>query len=294
MAALRRDFLPDDLAPLLAAAGFDGCIAVQAEQSLAESDWLLELAAGHGFIRGVVGWVDLRDPGCGELLRRCAENPLFRGVRHVAQDEPDDRFLLRDDFGRGLAELEPLGLTYDVLVYARQLPAAVELVRRFPRQRFVLDHLGKPDIRGAGFATWRAQFRLLAEAENTCCKLSGLVTEADWSHWTPADFVPYLDSALESFGVERLMIGSDWPVCLLAGTYAETTAVVRDWVARLSDAERAAILGATAARFYGVGAAPHPTSASASSAVAGARPRRRARATTSATSSSLRGRRGPA
>jgi len=252
MAALKRDFLPDDLAPLLADAGFDGCIAVQAEQSTAETDWLLGLARRHGFVRGVVGWVDLRAPDCAAVLGEKAADSHLRGVRHIAQDEPDDRFLLRDDFGRGLAALEPLGLSYDILVYARQLPAAVELVRRFPRQRFVLDHLGKPDIRGGGFEAWRAHFRALAEADNVCCKLSGLVTEADWRAWTPADFVPYLDCALERFGADRLMIGSDWPVCLLAGSYEKTTAVVRDYLAALSSDERAAILGRTAARFYGI------------------------------------------
>jgi L-fuconolactonase len=252
MAALKRDFLPGDLESSLRAAGIDGCIAVQAQQSVAETEWLLELAHRHDFVRGVVGWVDLRAPHAAGELERLAADTRLRGVRHIAQDEPDDRFLLRGDVARGLAQLEPLGLTYDILVYARQLPAAVELVRRMPRQRFVLDHLGKPDIRGGGFDAWRRDFRALAEAENVCCKLSGLVTEAEWRSWKAADLIPYLDCALESFGAERLMIGSDWPVCLLAGSYGDVIAVVERWVERLSADERDAILGGTAARFYGV------------------------------------------
>lgn len=252
MAALKRDFLPADLEPLLRRAGVDGCIAVQAQQSVRETEWLLELAREHPFVRGVVGWVDLRAPGARADLERLSRDPRLRGIRHIAQDEPDDRFLLRSDFGRGLALLEPLGLTYDILIYQRQLPAAIELVRRMPRQRFVLDHLGKPDIRGGGFEVWRRGIRALAESENVCCKLSGLVTEADRQRWHASDFTPYLETALGCFGAKRLMIGSDWPVCLLAGEYARVIDVVRDFVARLPAAERAGILGLNAARFYGI------------------------------------------
>jgi L-fuconolactonase len=255
MGALERDFLPADLESLLAAAGFDGCIAVQAQQNVDETEWLLRLADESSFVRGVVGWVDLRDPAVGVQLQRLTAHPKLRGVRHIAQDEADDRFLLRDDFCRGIAALAPHDLTYDVLVYARQLPAAIELVRRFPRQRFVLDHLGKPDIRGGGFAAWRTELARLAALPNATCKLSGLVTEADWRQWKPAELTPYLDVAFASFGAERLMIGSDWPVCLLAGSYADVVGVVGDYVGRLAAAERDAVLGGTAARFYGLAAA---------------------------------------
>jgi len=252
MGALRRDFLPADLEPLLTAAGFDGCVAVQAQTNTRETEWLLRLADVNSFIRGVVGWVDLRSPGAADELRRLAAHPKLRGVRHIVQDEPDERFLLRDDFGRGVAALGPLGLAYDVLVYARQLPAAIEFVRRFPRQSFVLDHLGKPDIRGGGFETWRHEFERLSASSNVWCKLSGLVTEAGWQSWQASDFHRYLDTALACFGADRLMIGSDWPVCLLAGDYERVIAVVADYIARLSSSERDSILGDNARRFYGL------------------------------------------
>ena len=250
MAALKHDFLPDDLEPLLAAAGFDGCVAVQAQQNAAETEWLLRLAGESSFIRGVVGWVDLRAATAADELRRLSAEPKLRGVRHIVQDESDDRFLLRDDFCRGITALEPLGLTYDILVYARQLPAAVEFVRRFPRQPLVLDHLGKPDIRGGRFDEWRREIERLSTAPNVFCKLSGLVTEADWQSWKAADFTPYLDTALACFGANRLMIGSDWPVCLLAGNYADVVGAVADYVSRLTWSERSAILGGNAVRFY--------------------------------------------
>lgn len=252
MAALRRDFLPGDLRPLLAEVGIDGCVAVQAQQNTAETEWLLQLAEENPFIRGVVGWVDLRAPSAADDLRRFTARPKFRGVRHIVQDEPDDRFLLGPEFCRGVALLEPLGLTYDVLVYARQMPAVVEFARRFPYQRFVLDHLGKPAIRTRQIDDWRREMRRLSAAPNVWCKLSGLVTEADWKSWKPSDFTPYLDVALECFGAARLMIGSDWPVCLLAGNYAEVVAGVTDYVDRLTWSERNAVLGDNAARFYGL------------------------------------------
>ena len=249
MERLRRDFLPEDLEPELAGAGLAGCVAVQVRQSEEETRFLLDLAERHPFIRGVVGWVDLCAPDVGEALRRLA-HPKLVGLRHIAQDEPDDRFLLRDDFTRGIAALGPAGLAYDLLVYPRQLGAAVELARRFPGQRFVLDHLGKPDVAHGGRAAWEGAFRSLAALPNVCCKLSGLVTEADWDRWTPADLQPFLDVAYACFGAERLMIGSDWPVCLLASGYARTVAVVMDDLAARPAAARTAVLGGTAARFW--------------------------------------------
>ena len=252
MPQLKRDFLPADLQPLLNAAGFDGCVAVQAQQNVAETEWLLQLAAEHPFIRGVVGWVDLCAPHVADALRRSAAHPRLRGVRHVAQDEPDDRFLVRPDFLRGIAALAPLGLTYDILVYARQLPAAIELVQRFPQQRFVLDHIGKPEMRNRQLDTWRADITALAAQPNVSCKLSGMVTEGDWQQWKPADFTAYLDVVLGRFGVQRLLIGSDWPVCTLAGSYGEVMALVTDYIGFLSPSERAAILGGNAVRFYGL------------------------------------------
>jgi len=252
MAQLRRDFLPADLQPLLSAAGFDGCVAVQAQQNVAETEWLLDLADASPFIRGVVGWVDLRAPDVRLQLQRLVTRPRFRGVRHIVQDEPDDRFMLRPEFLRGIAALAPLRLTYDILIYARQLPAAGELVRQFPRQRFVLDHIAKPEIRGRHLDDWACGLEALAACPNVWCKLSGLITEADWQRWNPADFTPYLDVVLRCFGPYRLMIGSDWPVCTLAGSYADVIAVVAAFIARLPPDARAAILGGTAERVYGL------------------------------------------
>jgi L-fuconolactonase len=252
MGVLKRDRLPPDLEPLLAAAGFDGSVAVQARQSLAETEWLLDLADRHGFIRGVVGWVDLRSPDVGAQLARFAARPKLRGVRHVVQDEPDDWFLTRPDVQRGIARLREFRLTYDLLVYTRQLPAAFELVEDFPDQPFAIDHLAKPGIRDRGMSPWKDMIRALAGFPNVCCKLSGMVTEAAWGRWTPADFHPYLDVVLEAFGPGRLMIGSDWPVCTLSGEYAAVMDIVIRYIGRLTAAEREGILGGTCARFYGL------------------------------------------
>lgn len=254
MSALRRDFLPEDLAPLLRAQGFEGCVAVQARQTPEENEFLLELAARAPFVRGVVGWVELRDPRVGDALDRLRRDPKFVGVRHIAQSEPDD-FLARADFRRGIAELAPRGLAYDVLVFARQLPAAIDLVRAFPNQRFVVDHLAKPEIASGRLEPWATLLRELARAPNAWCKLSGLVTEADWKGWLPSDFTPYLEVALEAFGAERLLVGSDWPVCTLAAPYAAALGIARDFIARCSESEQDAILGGNAARCYGLATA---------------------------------------
>jgi L-fuconolactonase len=250
MAALRRDFLPADAAREMAAIGFDGCVAVQARQTIDETRWLLTLADAHPFIVGVVGWVDLQASDVGRQLEEVARHPRLVGVRHVVQSEPDDRFLLRPSFCAGLALLESFGLAYDLLVYSRQLPAAIELVDRFPAQRFVLDHLGKPDIRGGGFEVWERGVRALASRPHVWAKLSGLITEADWVRWTPDDLWPYVDVALDAFGPARLMIGSDWPVCTVAGSYRRAMSVVIDYLERRQPAERDGVLGGNAQRFW--------------------------------------------
>jgi L-fuconolactonase len=250
MAILKRDFLPADLEPLLRAQGLVGCIAVQAAESLDDTRFLLSLAEHHPFIRGVVGWVDLFSPELPELLAELARHPAFKGVRHVAQNEPDDAFLAREDVVRGIAALEPFGLAYDLLIYARQLPAAIELVRRLPRQRFVLDHIAKPEIKAGRISPWKEQIHDLASFPNVLCKVSGMVTEAAWSGWTPSDFRPYLDVVFAAFGTERLMFGSDWPVCTLAADYATMARIVEDALAGRPAAEREAVLGGNAARFY--------------------------------------------
>jgi L-fucono-1,5-lactonase len=252
MGVLKRDFAPADLWPLLEAQGFSRSIAVQAAQSLDETRYLLDLASAHEFIAGVVGWVDLRSASVEKQLQELTAHKKLKGVRHVAQDEPDDRFLVRDDVLNGISALESFGLTYDILIYPRQLTAATELVRRFPRQRFVLDHLAKPDIRKGELSPWREQIRDLAGSSNVTCKVSGLVTEASWTEWKPEDLWPYLDVVFECFRAERLMIGSDWPVCTLAGDYGRVMGVVREYLSRRSASEQRAVLGATAARVYGL------------------------------------------
>lgn len=250
MERLARDRLPADLAPLVGAEGIGGTVAVQARQSLEESRWLLDLADAHPLIRGVVGWVDLRSTHVEDQLRAFAEHPKFVGVRHVVQDEPDPRFLLGDSFLHGIGKLATFGLTYDLLLYPQQLPAATEFVGRFPEQPFVLDHLAKPRIKAGELDPWRHDLRALAAHGHVLCKLSGLVTEAAWQGWKRSDFTPYLETALETFGAKRLMFGSDWPVCTLAAEYADVVGIVTDFLAGLTASERDAILGGNAARFY--------------------------------------------
>ncbi len=250
MGALKRDFLPADLAPLLAEAGFGACVAVQAQHSLDETAWLLDLADRNPFVAGVVGWVDLCSPDARAQLQRLANHPKLVGVRHVVQGEPDDRFLLRPDFGRGIALLEEFGLAYDILIYPRHLSVAAEFARRFPRQRFVLDHLAKPEIARGEIRAWSRGIRELAAAPNAVAKLSGLVTEAGWRKWTPDEMRPYLDVAFECFGPGRLMIGSDWPVCTLAAGYGRTMSLVTQYLEGRPAAERDAVLGGNAQAFW--------------------------------------------
>jgi L-fuconolactonase len=258
MPALRRDYLPDELAPLLRASGFDATVAVQARQDVEETEWLLALADRHAFVAGVVGWLDLCSTALPAQLERFAAHAKLVGVRHIVHDEPDDRFMLRPEFRRGIARLREHGLAYDLLLFPRHLEVALALVDEFPSQAFVLDHIAKPPIRDRLVSPWKQDLKRLAERPNVFCKLSGMVTEARWNEWRPEDFRPYLDVVVEAFGPERLMIGSDWPVCTLAGDYAATMRVVTDYVAALASAERAGILGGNCARFYGIGPTTAP------------------------------------
>jgi L-fuconolactonase len=230
-------------------AGFDGTVAVQALQTLEETRWLLELSDQNPFIKAVVGWVDLRSDAVGQQFDEFVPHSKFRGVRHIVQDEPDD-YMSDGKFQRGIAAVGERGLTYDLLVFPRQLPAAVELVRRFPSTRFVLDHLAKPEIAAGKMDPWRDDVRELAGNPNVFCKLSGLVTEANWKGWRREEFTPYLDVAFEVFGPRRLMVGSDWPVCLPASDYGSVMNVVKEYLAPMSGYDRDAVLGGNAAGFY--------------------------------------------
>lgn len=252
MRILRRDHLPAELEDIYRQHGIDGCVSVQVEQSAAETDFLLQLAEAHDFIRGVVGWVDLRVEQLTERLDRYAGLDKLVGFRHIAQSEPSPNFLLRPDFRRGISRLASYGFTYDILIYPHQMGAALELVRQFPRQRFVIDHLAKPYIREGYYDGWALLMRALARYDNVWCKVSGLVTEADWANWKYEDFIPYLDLVFEVFGPYRLMYGSDWPVSRLGGEYGRVKGILERYTATLSRAEQQAFWGGTATDFYGL------------------------------------------
>jgi len=250
MAALRRNFLAGDLQPELTANGFHGSVVVQTRQTLEETRWLLGLAEKNPSILGVVGWADLCSPEIALQLRDLAAHPKLIGLRHIVQSEPDDRFLLRPEFCRGIAALEQFDLAYDILIYAKHLPVAVEFVEKFPRQRFVLDHMAKPPIKVKEIDSWADGIRRLAAFPNVFCKMSGVVTEADWQRWTPGDIAPYLDVTFDSFGPDRLMIGSDWPVCLVAASYARATALVKNYILKRAPDRASDVLGGNAQRFW--------------------------------------------
>jgi len=252
MKALRRDFLPPDLAKEIATAGIEGVVSVQARQSLEETQFLLDFAEGNDFIRGVVGWAPLVSPAVSKDIEKFAARPKLKGLRHVLQDDPDDNYILRDDFDRGIRALRDVGLVYDILIYERHLPQTLTFVDRHPDQVFVLDHIAKPRIKDNVLEPWRANIRRLAERPHVYCKLSGMVTEADWQNWTTEQLTPYFDTVLQAFGPRRLMFGSDWPVCLLAASYQKWVRTVAGAIAKLSADEQARIWGGTAVEAYGL------------------------------------------
>ena len=250
MDVIKRDFLPDDLIPELRANHVQGCVAVQADQSERETMFLLDLAERFSEIVGVIGWVDLCSPELPQRLEYFSRFEKLCGFRHVVQSEPDERFMLREDFVAGISLLQRFDFTYDILIYPKQLAAAIELVKQLPQQRFVVDHMAKPDIRSRTASLWEQQMREIAANPNVYCKVSGLVTEAEWRNWRDADFRPYLDVVFDAFGPDRLMFGSDWPVCELAATYEQVYQSLSDALGPISASERAAIFGGTASRFY--------------------------------------------
>ncbi|MFL2938279.1 MAG: amidohydrolase family protein [Opitutales bacterium] len=250
MGVLKKDYQPEDLKAEINSSNIDGVISVQADQSMRETDDLLKHANEHSFIQGVVGWFPLAEPELEGLLERYASNPWLKGVRHVVQDEPDDRFILGDAFNAGIRRLKPHNLVYDILIYERQLGASIEFVDRHPGQVFVLDHVAKPRIGDQVIEPWKTQMFDMAKRENVYCKLSGMATEADWQSWTKEDLWPYIEIALEAFGPARMMLGSDWPVARLAVEYGDWMNLCRESISSLSETERALVEGGVAAQAY--------------------------------------------
>ncbi len=250
MQVLKRDFLPQDLAAVYAENNIYGCIAVQARQNLKETNWLLELAEKNPFILGVVGWVDLVSENVDEQLEAFTESKSAVGVRHVLQDEPDDRYMLQDDFLRGISLIENYGLVYDILIFSRQLPYACDLVKQFPEQQFVLDHIAKPLIKDGILESWAGNIQKLAQYSNVSCKVSGMVTEADWNHWTVQDFGPYLDVVFKAFGPDRILFGSDWPVCTVAGQYKEILNIIKSYCNPLDVSDQIKVFADNTERIY--------------------------------------------
>lgn len=250
MKVIQRDFLPANLLPLLEENGIDGCLAIQADQSEAETHFLLELAENNDFIKGVVGWIDLRSPDLGSRLDYFSQFKKLKGFRHIVQGEADENFLLGTAFCNGIAQFEKYQFTYDILIFPKHLPVAFEFVKRFPNQKFVIDHLAKPNFRENEFSDWEKGIRAVAKCENVCCKVSGLVTEADWKIWKASDFTFCLDVVTEAFGINRLMFGSDWPVSLLAASYRQTIEIVEEYYSRFSTEEQEKFWSGNAIAFY--------------------------------------------
>ena len=252
MNLIQRDFLPADLLPLLQENGIDGCIAVQADQSEEETLLLLELANTNNFIKGVVGWIDLRGENIASRLNYFSQFDKLKGFRHIVQGESDENFLLDEDFCNGIAQLEKYNFTYDILILPKHLPVAFEFVKKFPNQKFVIDHLAKPNFKQNDFAYWEKGITAISKCENVYCKVSGLVNEADWNNWIESDFTYCLNVVKDAFGIDRLLFGSDWPVSLLSATYKESFAIVEHYFSKFSKEEQEKIWGGNAIEFYNI------------------------------------------
>lgn len=249
MPVLQQNYFPSNLVATLEENKIDHCVAVQASQSEDETRFLVDLANKHPFIKGVVGWIDLQDENIEERLTHFSHYPIIKGWRHVVQGEPDD-FLLRPNFQRGIKALQPFGYTYDLLIYHHQLKPALEFVARFPEQPLVIDHCAKPDVAHQQIHDWKNLMLEIAKAPNVYCKLSGLLTEAKWNEWADADFYPYLDVAIEAFGIDRLLFGSDWPVVLVSGGYSKWKNLLENYLSGFSEEDKAKVFGENAVRFY--------------------------------------------
>ena len=250
MSVIRRDFLSDDLQKVFTENGVDACVVVQADQTTEETDFLISIAENNNFIKGVVGWVDLRSESIEEDLLKYKKYDVVKGFRHVVQGEQDHNFMLRPEFLRGIELLGKYDLCYDILIFPHQLGATLELVKKFPNQKFVIDHIAKPYIKDGFFEGWAVMMREIAKHQNVYCKISGMITEADYKTWTPEQVHPYMKLVFESFGATRVMFGSDWPACLVAGNYSMVQALVTDFIMDLRQEQQNAIMGGNAAKFY--------------------------------------------
>ena len=249
MKILKQDYLPAHLIPTLKRNGVDGCVAVQAGQSEYETHFLVELAKTHPEIKGVVGWTDILSKNVEERLQFFSQYNVIKGWRHVVQSEPDD-FLLKEDFQNGIRALAPYNYTYDILIYHYQLKPALEFVSKFPNQKFVIDHCAKPDIGKKNIEEWKVLMKQMAQHPNVHCKLSGLFTETKWKQWSAGDFYPYLDVVFETFGTDRLMFGSDWPVLLLSGIYVQWKSLLEKYMENFVEEDRLKVFGENAISFY--------------------------------------------
>jgi L-fuconolactonase len=250
MAVIRKDFLPSELEKVLGKNKIDGCITVQAEQTTAETVKLLEYAEIHDYIKGVVGWIDLQSNSIDDQLAKMNSYSLLKGFRHIVQGETDPHFLQREVFVNGISKLNKYGYTYDILIFPHQLDSTFEFVKCFPNQLFVIDHIAKPYIKEVRINDWAKKIKDIAQCENVYCKLSGMITEADFQNWSADQITPYMDIVINSFGIDRVMFGSDWPVCLVAGNYAQVKSLVINYLEPFSEEEKNAVMGANAIEFY--------------------------------------------
>ncbi|MBN2611144.1 MAG: amidohydrolase family protein [Bacteroidales bacterium] len=250
MEILKKNYLPGHLSSLMTEEKIIGSVAVQARQSIEETEWLLQLADEYEFVKGVVGWVDLCSKNLTDQLDKYASNQKLVGVRHVIHDEPDDFYILRNDFNRGIEELKKYNLTYDILIFEHHLPQTIEFVKKHPNQIFIVDHIAKPKIRQGNLHPWKTNIEKLAGFQNVFCKLSGIITEADWKNWNDETIKPYLDVVVDAFGTNRVMIGSDWPVCLVAGSYKQVIELTTDYFTKFSENEKGAVFGNNALNIY--------------------------------------------
>ena len=252
MSVIQRNFYPEDLQPTLQQNGIDACVAVQADQSLGETRFLLDLAAKNDFVKAVVGWIDLQDDAIDEQLSEWKSEKKLVGFRHVLQAEPDIEYMLRPSFLRGISKLKKYGFTYDILIFPKHLVTAQKFVAQFSDQPFVLDHIAKPYIKAGLIDEWKRDIKSLAKFENLQCKVSGIITEADWKRWNYEQIKPFLDVVFEAFGTDRIMFGSDWPVCLVAGDYSQVKGIIETYIKGFSVSEKSKVFGENAAKFYGI------------------------------------------